>query len=45
MVCLGKGACGAVYLVRSKITGAVMALKRVEKATIRNYQSLMTQFH
>jgi serum/glucocorticoid-regulated kinase 2 len=34
-----------VYLVRSKITGVVMALKRVDKATIKNYQCLMTQFH
>lgn len=44
LVCLGKGACGEVYLVRSKVTGYVMALKRVRKDTLTNYNSLMTLF-
>jgi serine/threonine protein kinase len=44
LVCLGKGTYGAVYLVRSRITGALMALKRVAKEHIVNYQGLMTQF-
>jgi len=44
LVCLGAGACGAVYLVRNRVTGAVQALKRVSKSTIKDYQGLMTQF-
>ncbi len=29
--CLGKGACGEVYLVRSKVTGYMFALKQFPK--------------
>jgi serine/threonine protein kinase len=44
LVCLGKGACGEVYLVRSRVSGCILALKRVRKDTITTYNSLMTQF-
>jgi protein-serine/threonine kinase len=41
---LGKGACGEVYLVRSKVTGCILALKRVCKETIKTYNLLMALF-
>lgn len=30
--CLGEGACGAVYLARSRITGELFAMKRLNKS-------------
>lgn len=35
--CLGKGACGSVYLVQSRVTGYLFALKMLEKSAIRDY--------
>lgn len=31
MKCLGEGACGSVFLVRSRITGQMFAMKRLKK--------------
>ncbi len=34
MKCLGKGAVGSVYLVRSRVTGYMLALKMLQKSAI-----------
>ena len=36
--CLGKGVAGSVYLVRSKYTGRLFALKQIEKSEISDYR-------
>lgn len=40
--CLGEGACGSVYLVRSRITGYLFAMKRIKKSSFEKYQDLMS---
>jgi serine/threonine protein kinase len=42
--CLGEGACGSVYLVRSRVTGYIFALKRVKKDSIRSDQDIKSVF-
>jgi serine/threonine protein kinase len=42
--CLGEGACGSVYLVRSRVTGYLFALKRVKKDSIRSDQDIKSVF-
>lgn len=33
--CLGEGACGSVYLVRSRVSGNLFALKRLKKSSLK----------
>lgn len=40
--CLGEGACGSVYLVRSRVTGYLFAMKRIKKQSFGNYQDFVS---
>lgn len=40
--CLGQGACGSVYLVRSRITGYLFALKRIKKQSVQQFQDMLS---
>lgn len=40
--CLGEGACGSVYLVRSRITGYLFALKRIKKQSVQQFQDMLS---
>ena len=42
MKCLGEGAGGSVYLVRSRVTGYLFALKRIKKDSFQHYQDLIS---
>lgn len=40
--CLGEGACGSVFLVRSRVTGYLFALKRIKKDSFENFQDILS---
>ena len=42
--CLGEGACGCVFLVRSRITGEIFAMKRLEKSKLNSEEQFKTVF-
>lgn len=42
--CLGEGACGSVFLVRSRITGQIFAMKRLKKESLKSEETFKSIF-